>query len=131
MDGALAAGLSKNRNRPQVPGAKHPKKLSSFAQCDKENGQFPIHVVPVAAKLSDCKLYTLPAETPVVDALMAASAFIPFFRAQKVNGEFYIDGANVSNEPIREAMRFLQKNNERINGHIKKNHRLLSHAISD
>jgi predicted acylesterase/phospholipase RssA len=120
MDEALAAGLSENRNRPQDPHESEKKKLSNFAQCDRENGLFPIHVVPVAAKLEDCKLHYFPAETPVIDALMASTALVPFFRAREVKGEFYIDGANVSNEPIREAMRFLQKNHKRIADHISK-----------
>lgn len=120
MDEALAAGLSENRNRPQNPDEPEKKKLSDFTRCDEENGLFPIHVVPVAAKLADCKLHYFPAETPVVDALMASTALVPFFRAREVKGEFYIDGANVSNEPIREAMRFLQRNYERIDERVSK-----------
>jgi predicted acylesterase/phospholipase RssA len=130
MDEAISTALSQNRNRPQNPPKDdvtvrpkklsdfeddvtvRPKKLSDFAQAGKD--RFPIHVVPVAANLQSRKLEPLPAETPVVDALMAATALVPVFRAQTVDGKVYCDGANIANEPIRESMRFLQeKANER------------------
>jgi predicted acylesterase/phospholipase RssA len=117
MDRALVTGLSHDRNRPQVPSPgpeEHKKRLSIFAQHAEEKGEFPIHVVPVAANLKDCELGNLPDDTPVVDALLAATALVPFFKAREVKGEFYIDGANVSSEPIRQAMRFLQTNVGRI-----------------
>jgi hypothetical protein len=81
---ALAAGLSKDRNRPQCQSAdfeKQRRKLSEFASAGQHES--PIYVVPVVANLKDCKLDYLPLETPIVDALMAANAFVPFFRTRK------------------------------------------------
>src|SRR5262249_29869063 len=42
------------------------------------------------------------------------TALAPIFRARQVGTAFYIDGSKISNEPIREAMRYLQDNKDRI-----------------
>ncbi len=63
----------------------------------------PIFVAPVAANASNGRLEALPADTSVVDALLAATATVPWFRAQivKCDGQeqLYIDGLNIANEP--------------------------------
>jgi predicted acylesterase/phospholipase RssA len=115
MDSALASGLSGNRNCPQDPSwdfRKTSRTLSEFAIGSE--GQPPIHVVPIAANLSTRRLAYLSTATPVIDALMAATALAPIFRARQVGTAFFIDGSNISNEPIRKAMRFLQDNKDRL-----------------
>lgn len=81
-----------------------PKTLAKYADADG-----PIHVGPMAADVRTGRLTVLPSSTPVVDALMAATAIPPFFQAQSIprkhrpgqDESWYIDGSVVANEPTR------------------------------
>lgn len=44
-----------------------------------------IHVAPVAANIADGKLEVIPSQVPVVDALLAATAYVPFLPAVKID----------------------------------------------
>lgn len=63
-----------------------------------------IIVAPIAANLGTGKLESLPAATPVVDALMCACASAPFFKAQTIptqkGSATFIDGNSISQDPI-------------------------------
>ena len=56
------------------------KRLSAY-----QKNKPPIHVAPVAADISTGKLRVLPEQVPVVDALLAATAKVPFFPAVKID----------------------------------------------
>ncbi|MBV8901429.1 MAG: patatin-like phospholipase family protein [Verrucomicrobia bacterium] len=116
MDKALATALSRHRNEPQAPGSEEVvagrKTLSIYTDPSRQGP--PIHIVPVAANLKTNKLESFRPETSVIDALMASTALVPVFKARVIEGcggsiGVFCDGANISNEPVREAMRFLQK----------------------
>jgi predicted acylesterase/phospholipase RssA len=71
------------------------------ALAEYDRGSPPIHARPMAANVQTSKLEVLDNGVPVVDALLAATAFPPFFQAQWCGDAWYIDGAVVANEPIR------------------------------
>jgi predicted acylesterase/phospholipase RssA len=56
------------------------KRLSAY-----QKNKPPIHVAPVAADVRTGKLCVLPEQVPVVDALLAATAKVPFFPAVKID----------------------------------------------
>lgn len=92
----------------------------------------PIHVAPVAADLGTGKLEILTSDFPVVDALLAATAVSPLFPAYEIEPrqprrttrslskwfrfllkptgkrQWFIDGLNVSNEPIQPLLDHLR-----------------------
>ncbi|HEY7234314.1 MAG TPA: patatin-like phospholipase family protein, partial [Gemmatimonadaceae bacterium] len=67
----------------------------------------PIHVAPMAANVQTGQLRVLSDETPVVDALLAATAMPPFFEARHCGDSWYIDGTVVANEPSRALLSYL------------------------
>jgi predicted acylesterase/phospholipase RssA len=67
----------------------------------------PIHVAPMAANVQTGQLTVLDAETPVVEALLAATAMPPFFEARNCGNSWYIDGTVVANEPSRALLSYL------------------------
>ncbi len=86
----------------------------------------PLRVAIFAADIADSQVKSVPENTPVVDALMAATAIVPLFRAVALPAyeakdekgkelprppgtAFYIDGENVSADPLRPTIRFIQK----------------------
>ena len=73
----------------------------------------PIHVAPVAANADNGHLEILGENVPIVDALLASTAVLPFFPAQKLVDQWYIDGLNVSNEPIQPLFRFFREDYKR------------------
>ncbi len=86
--------------------AENPTKTLAWYQ-----GREPrITVAPIAADIASGELMVLPSDVAVVDALLAATAIVPVFPAVKIaSREFrpdektekiFIDGLNVSNEPI-------------------------------
>lgn len=69
-----------------------------------------MHVAILAANLKSGELEAISQNASVVDALMGATAVVPFFKVQEVKeqpgderGNLYIDGVNVSNDPITPA----------------------------
>jgi predicted acylesterase/phospholipase RssA len=77
-------------------------------------GEPGIHVAPVAANIKNGDLEILGSHVPVVDALLAATAIIPFFPAKDLRSKtgdkaWYIDGLNVSNEPMQPLFRHLRE----------------------
>jgi predicted acylesterase/phospholipase RssA len=87
---------------PLPGGCVNKKPLKAYAKDGPRRSG--MRVVPLAANLRTGKLEAIPAETSIVDALMCACAAVPFFRAQTIQkgGESttFIDGINVSNDPI-------------------------------
>ncbi len=87
---------------PLPGGCANKKPLNAYA--DGGPRQSGMRVVPLAANLRTGKIEALSRETSIVDALMCACAVVPFFSAQTIKkGETtatFIDGINVSNDPI-------------------------------
>lgn len=76
-----------------------PRKIGDYARHPVR----PVHVVPVAADVATGELIPVPEETPLVDALLAANAVVPFLPAVTVAGDdgeprVLVDGMNVANE---------------------------------
>jgi predicted acylesterase/phospholipase RssA len=100
---------------PSSGGDANKKLLKAYAH-DKQRKNGMV-VLPIAANLGTGKLEAMPPETPVVDALMCASAVVPFFRAQSIMKDgasaMFIDGSNMSSDPImpvfEEACRILTR----------------------
>lgn len=92
----------------------------------------PVHVAPVAANLSSGRLEILTESTSIVRALLAATATSPLFPASDVaeetrprkrllsrlfqkekaahqDSKWYVDGLNISNEPIQPLLDHLRK----------------------
>jgi predicted acylesterase/phospholipase RssA len=98
---------------PLPGGCTNKKPLSAYL--DDRQRRSGVMVVPIAANLGTGKLEVLPADTSVVDALLCASAVVPFFRSQSIEKDgacsTFIDGISVSNDPIapvyEEACRIL------------------------
>jgi predicted acylesterase/phospholipase RssA len=98
--------------KPSTGGSK-PKTVGSYAGARSAAG---IHVGIVAADLERGELEIVPEDVPVVDALLAATAAVPFFPPQVVQSQAFakgsrtfVDGSNVANEPIRSAITFLRR----------------------
>jgi predicted acylesterase/phospholipase RssA len=104
------------------PRCRAPRILNDFAG----NGQDAITVAVLAADINKFKVRPVPANTAVVDALMAATAIVPIFRAvglpdfqeKDAHGNdlppppetvFYIDGENVNADPLRPTIKLLQQ----------------------
>lgn len=80
---------------PVEAGGK-PKRLSDYEAVEPK-----IHTRPLAANVETSRLEALAGDTPVVDALLAATAKPPFFEAHRCSDAWYVDGAVVANEPTR------------------------------
>lgn len=80
---------------PREPQRK-PKHLSAY-----DRSSPPIHIRPLAANVKTGRLEAIDGEAPVVNALLAATAWPPLFEAQACGGAWYIDGSAVTNEPTR------------------------------
>ena len=120
LDAGIDRALRHEKEAPPGKSAK-PCLLSSYAACAER----PIFVAPLAANVRRGRIEALPQHVPVVDALMAASAVVPFYRAQFIRdedsskkiidektsgekGEWYIDGVNVGNDPVTESLSALR-----------------------
>jgi predicted acylesterase/phospholipase RssA len=68
-----------------------------------------VRIVPMVGDLRTGGLKPLPADTAVVDALRASTAALPLFRAEKMGKDYYIDGSNVSNEPVMALVNVLRE----------------------
>lgn len=100
------------------PGARRgppPRRLSSYHIDDKVR---PIHVAALAADVATGGLVTVPEQTAVVDALLAATALAPVFPAVRIPAtepdgrafsRYLIDGTNVANEPIAALVDLLRE----------------------
>jgi len=91
--------------RGESPGRGETQNRKSLANYNQgHDGCNRIIVAPIAANLGTGKLESLPATTPVVDALMCACAWAPFFKAQTIPTQkgpaTFIDGNSVSKDPI-------------------------------
>jgi predicted acylesterase/phospholipase RssA len=101
------------QQKPLTGGCGNKKPLRAYM--DDRHRRCGTRVVPLAANLATGKLETISQDTSVVDALMCASAVVPFFRAQSIKRHgvsvTYIDGISISNDPIvpvyEEACRIL------------------------
>jgi predicted acylesterase/phospholipase RssA len=76
-------------------------------------GSPSIHVAPVVTTLKEPKLYIPPPDTSVVEALLAATAVVPFFKPVELNmgrcrSSLCIDAVNVANEPIPALVDYLR-----------------------
>ena len=86
-----------------------PKRVGDYAAGKKTP---PIDVAPVAANVATGALEVLPSDAAVVDALMAATAAAPLFPAIQIRKgntrAWYIDGLNISNQPIGPLLEHLR-----------------------
>ncbi|HZF10480.1 MAG TPA: patatin-like phospholipase family protein [Thermoanaerobaculia bacterium] len=93
----------------------------------KTLGRYPsreprIVVAPIAADLASGDLRVLPRDVSVVDALLAATAIVPLFPAVKVESrcfkadgaseKIFVDGLNISNEPIGALLELLRQEDD-------------------
>jgi predicted acylesterase/phospholipase RssA len=116
FDEALHLGLDRKRADPQKKATGLSKKTLKSYQTAKRS----IRVVPLAANLATGRMEAIPETAPVVDALMAACAVVPFYKAQPIPREtdgrgerrIYIDGISVANHPITETLAHLSLEHE-------------------
>jgi predicted acylesterase/phospholipase RssA len=111
FDEALHLGLERKRADPQKKATGSSQKtLKSY-----QTTQPSIRVVPLAANLATGRMEAIRETAPVVDALMAACAAVPFYKGQPIPREtdgrgarrIYIDGISVANHPITETLTHL------------------------
>lgn len=91
-----------------------PKRLGAYRKAEPA-----IWVAPIAADVATGELRVLPEDVSVVEALLAATAVVPIFPAVAVASRMFrpgatterlfIDGVNVSNEPIRALVELLRE----------------------
>ena len=79
MTGVLDRALDHN-NRPAKSTDLYRKRLEDYQRNDP-----PIHVAAVATALKEGKLRAIDKSVPVVEALLAATAVVPFFPAVQIN----------------------------------------------
>jgi predicted acylesterase/phospholipase RssA len=96
------------------PNPKRPKKTLG----DYCNGTPPIQVGAVAADVRTGDLSVLGGDVPVVDALLAATAYVPVFPAVEIAPtgllkRFFIDAGNISREAIGPLLDFI-RNEEKL-----------------
>ncbi len=96
------------------PNPKRPKKTLG----DYRYKTPPIQVGAVAADIQTGDLSVLGGDVPVVDALLAATAYTPLFPAVEIapiglQKRFFIDGGNISREAIGPLLDFI-RNEERL-----------------
>jgi predicted acylesterase/phospholipase RssA len=101
IQNAVEQALSDNAE-PSV-GAIKGKSLAAYSQP---------RVGLTVAEVSSGILQFLDPATRVVDGLLAATARVPVFPPQRINGGSFVDGTNVANEPTRALLDFLR---ERLN----------------
>lgn len=101
MDAVVESALG---GEPAKTRDKDPARLSRYGR-----GEPAIRVGVAAANIRTGELETLAEETPVVEALLAALAAVPLFPPQEIDGEVYVDGTNVDNEPTRPVLTYLRK----------------------
>ncbi|HVF70830.1 MAG TPA: patatin-like phospholipase family protein [Chthoniobacterales bacterium] len=98
-------------SKPQRPTTK--KKLHHYSK-----GNSPLEVAILAADIAEPRVCPVPPSTAVVDALMAATAIAPIFRAvglpvpeekPRLPDSYFIDGENVNADPLRPTIKILQK----------------------
>jgi predicted acylesterase/phospholipase RssA len=95
-------------------GDEKPETLAKYS-----SGRQQIVVAPMAAEVSTGELRVLPGDVPIVDALLAATAMVPVFPAvpitcrfdekDSLSEKFFIDGENVSGEPIGALVKLLRE----------------------
>ncbi len=81
-----------------------PYSLARYGRCDP-----PIRVEVASANVETGEMETLPESTPIVDALLAGLAVVPWFPPQRIGEAFYVDGTNIANEPTRPLFKFLRQ----------------------
>ncbi len=102
MDKVVETAMVRSESARREP--LQPRSLRRYAEATP-----PIHVKVAAANVETGEMETVPGRTPVVDALLAGLAVVPFFPAQKIGRTFYIDGTNIANEPTRPLLKFLRQ----------------------
>jgi predicted acylesterase/phospholipase RssA len=117
MTEVTAAALRREKEGPP-PQTRNPRTLHHYASQDQRR---PVRVAILAADIDKFRVRPVPEETAVVDALLAATAIVPIFRAVGLpvfkdndvlppkGTVFYIDGENVNADPLRPTIKFLQK----------------------
>jgi predicted acylesterase/phospholipase RssA len=102
LDGIVEKAM-KDDNTPQKRTA-NPAKIGDYAS----PGRTPcLHLGVAVADVQSGELTVLPDHTPLVDALLAATAVVPVFRGEILNDKLYVDGTNIANEPTRALTQFL------------------------
>ncbi len=102
-------------DRDPLPGnPKWPKKKMGDYQCRTPS----IKVGAVVAEVSTGDLSVLEGNIPVVDALLAATAYVPFFPAVEIapagqSKRFFIDAGNISREAVGPLLNLI-RNEERL-----------------
>ena len=133
LDTGLGRALRSEREDVRAAPNRHRRRLDAY---EKNCPWRPLKVVPLAANLRTGRIEALPRRASVVDALMAACAVVPFFRAQslRVPGkvprrQWFIDGVNVSNDPVTEALGCLREDEATVEIIRKSNHQIRIYSV--
>jgi len=115
--------------RPVRRGAGFCQTLRQYAE-----GSPSIHVAPVVTTLKEPKLYVPPPDTSVVEALLAATAVVPFFKPVELKlatcgSSLCIDAVNVANEPIPALVEYLRSCDD-VRGKVMKASSIHIYAVS-
>jgi predicted acylesterase/phospholipase RssA len=110
MDEVIERALSDDE-RPVQRGKVSRRTLRQYTEGTQ--GTPSIHVAPVVTTLKEPKLYVPPPDTSVVEALLAATAVVPFFKPVELELargglSLCIDAVNVANEPIPALVEYLR-----------------------
>ena len=76
---------------PPPTAVRTPKVLAAY-----DHGLPRLHVRPMAANVKTGQLEVIDGDAPVVDSLLAATAWPPLFEAQRCGDSWYIDGSSVT-----------------------------------
>lgn len=109
MDDIVESALAFDYARPTRCGAMLPQSRATKKLANYREAAPSIQVLAVAADVATGKLVALPESTSVVDALMAATAVVPIFRAVRLDQTTYIDGLNVANQPALTLVELLRQ----------------------
>lgn len=87
--------------KPNKPTAQTIRRFSAA-------GQPAIHMGVAAANVVTGNLEAVPDDTPIVDALLAATAMPPIFPVRRIGDCFFTDGSIISDSPTRVLMKLLR-----------------------
>ena len=101
----VADGIARALRYDTTANQADASKRKTMAWYPEETG---IHVCAIAANVATGNLEVLDGEVPLVDTLKAATAIVPYLPAVKIGDGWYIDGVNVSNQPISPLLDYLR-----------------------
>jgi predicted acylesterase/phospholipase RssA len=92
----------------KLQGSPRKRKPKSVGWYSSQERREPIHVGIAVADTSTGKLDVVPPEIDVIEGLLAAISVTPFFPPKMLNGRLYIDGTNVTSDPMDATFKLLR-----------------------